>query len=309
MLSKRILVTGGDGLVGHAFRKVVPHAIFLSFKDVDLRDESQTMNCFKYIKPHYVIHLAAKVGGIAANYNFTGTFFTDNIRINTNVLDACKNYKVEKIVSFLSTCIYPDKENYPLVEDHIHNGEPHFTNFGYAYAKRMLHIQSRAYRRQYGCNFLCVVPNNLYGENDNFDLQNAHVIPALIRKIHEAKINNNSLNIWGDGEVYREFTYVNDVVKIVNSLLTSSYAEDMPLNIGNPTEILLNDVIKRLCEIMDFCGEIKYDITKPKGQLRKPSSNARLLKLMAVEYITLQEGLKKTCDWFVENYPNVRGVT
>ena len=308
MLNKRVLITGGSGLVGQAFRTWIPNANFLSSSDVDLRNEKETMDCFKYNKPEYVIHLAAKVGGVEANYKGLGVFYTDNIRINTNVLDACRKYKVEKVVSFLSTCVYPDKASYPLTEDQIHNGEPHFTNFGYAYAKRMLHVQSQAYHQQFGGTYLCVVPNNLYGPHDNFDLTNSHVLPALIRKIYEAKENKQPLSIWGDGQVYREFTYTEDIAVIVYNLLKLDYDDPSPLNIGNPKEYLLQDVIDLLCDIMDFSGEIQYDATKPKGQLRKPSSNERVKKLIDVGYTTLEEGLQCTCKWFMRNYPHIRGI-
>ncbi len=302
----KVLVTGGSGLVGRAIQKCLPDAIFLSSKDVDLRDCNKTQAYFNFVKPEYVIHLAARVGGVKANHDQVGDFFVDNIRINTNVLEAAKNVKVKKLLSFLSTCVYPDDAVYPLTENQIHAGEPHFTHFGYAYAKRMLDVQTRAYFRQYGCNFISVVPNNLYGEHDNFDLNDSPVLPALIRKIYEAKMNNTSLVVWGDGRIYRQFTYVDDIVKIICHLL-ANYDDPTPLNVGNAEEYLLRDVIEMLCNIMDFQGNIEYDASKPKGQLRKPSSSEKLRSIMNMEYTPLEHGLKKTCDWFIENYPCVRG--
>ena len=185
---KNILVTGGTGMVGVALQKLIPDAIFIGSKHFDLKSKEEVSKMFAYYEPEYVIHLAAKVGGVKANKDFLADFYYDNIMINTNVLECAKDYKVKKLLSLLSTCIYPDSVCYPLLEKNIHEGEPHESNFAYAYAKRMLDVQSRAYREQHGCNFITAVPNNLFGENDNFDYNNSHVIPAIIRKIYEAKL-------------------------------------------------------------------------------------------------------------------------
>jgi len=214
-----VLVTGGTGLVGHALQKVLPNAVYLSSKDYDLRNYDECLSMIRKYMPEHVFHLAAKVGGVKANSDFAAEFYYDNILINTNVLNASYNNNVEKVVSLLSTCVYPNKVNYPLTEDQIHNGEPHQSNFAYAYAKRMLDVQSRSYRKQYGCNFITAVPNNLFGENDNFDLENSHVIPAIIRKIHEANVNNKNVVLWGDGSPTREFTYSLDLANILLFIL------------------------------------------------------------------------------------------
>ncbi|HAI39125.1 MAG TPA: GDP-L-fucose synthase, partial [Maribacter sp.] len=182
LMRKQIVVTGGTGMLGHALRNVLHTGIYLSSKDGDLRDKRQTEAIFEKYKPEIVIHMAGKVGGIKANMNHLGEFYYDNIMINTNVLEASRKYNVQKVLSVLSTCVYPDDIKYPLTEEQIHNGRPHHSNYAYAHAKRMLDVQSRAYRQQYGCNFITVVPNNLFGIHDNFDLQNSHVLPAMIRK-------------------------------------------------------------------------------------------------------------------------------
>ena len=202
-----VLVTGGTGLVGYALKKVLPQAVYLSSKDCDLRNYDQCLSIFKKYSPKHVFHLAAKVGGIKANSDFAADFYSDNILINTNVLNASYETNVSKVVSLLSTCVYPDKVSYPLTEEQIHNGEPHQSNFAYAYAKRMLDVHSRSYRKQHGCNFVTVVPNNLFGENDNFDLENSHVIPAIIRKVHEANMSNKNVVLWGDGSPIRDLIY------------------------------------------------------------------------------------------------------
>jgi GDP-L-fucose synthase len=216
------------------------------------------------------------------------------------------------LVCCLSTCIYPDEKHvkYPLTEDQLHNGPPHDSNFGYAYAKRMVDVQLKAVRQQYGYDYTAVVPNNMYGEHDNFDLENGHVIPALIRKIWEAKINNKpSFTVWGDGEIYREFTYAEDIAKAILFCI-DNYIDIEPINIGSTQEYRLKDVIEIITKQLDYSGDIIFDITKPKGQVRKPSSNKKLLNLGWKEewYTPLDVGLKKTCDWFKQNYPNVRGI-
>jgi GDP-L-fucose synthase len=196
-----------------------------------------------------------------------------------------------------------------LTEDQIHLGEAHHSNYGYAYAKRMLDIQSRAYREQYGCNFITAVPNNLYGEHDNFHLEDSHLIPAIIRKVYESKIYNSELNLWGDGSPLREFTYSHDLAKILLFLL-EKYDDPTPINVGNTNEYSVSDVCDKISKIFNFDGIISWDTNKPKGQYRKPSNNSRLLKLgwKKEDYTDFDDGLNRVCDWFIENYPNIRGI-
>ncbi|HIE84169.1 MAG TPA: GDP-L-fucose synthase [Dehalococcoidia bacterium] len=312
---KKILITGATGMVGHAFREsVTPPAghefKFVGSKDCDLTDRSATFKMFSSVRADCVIHLAAMVGGVKGNTDYVGDFYSQNIQMNTNVLDAAHTFCVEKVVSLLSTCIYPDAATYPLTEDQIHAGPPHRSNFGYAYAKRMLDIQSRAYRQQYGHNFVTVVPNNLFGENDNFHLTNGHVIPALIRKVYEAREQHrDSVMLWGDGAPLREFTYS---VDIANALLfvLQHYDCAEPLNIGDVHEISIKEVVDIIAEIFEFRGSIWWDPSMPKGQFRKPSSNRRFLELgwNSATYTPLKEALIKTCAWFEKNYPYVRGI-
>jgi len=173
----------------------------------------------------------------------------------------------------------------------------------------MLDIQSRAYRDQYGCNFITVVPNNLFGENDNFDLEKSHVIPAIIRKIYEARIKKKNVSLWGDGSSLREFTYSGDMVKILLFLL-ESYNERDPINVGNVGEISIKQVSEMVAQNLKFEGEILWDISKPPGQHRKPSTNSKLVDLgwAKQQYTPFDEALYSTCRWFEENYPNIRGV-
>jgi GDP-L-fucose synthase len=256
------------------------------------------------------INCAARVGGVKANTQFISDFFNENMKIGSNVLEAAHTRNVKKVVSVLSTCIYPDAQyvNYPLTEDQLHNGPPHFSNFGYAYAKRMLDVQSRAYRQQHGRNFITVVPNNLYGANDNYDLNSGHVIPSLIRKFFEAQQSASDVVIWGSGKPLREFTFAEDAAKAIWWCAENYDGED-PINIGNTEEISIADLANLIGRIFSFKKKITYDTSKPDGQYRKPSSNKKLRDLGCdLSYTALEQGLEKTIDFFVKNYPNNRGI-
>jgi len=300
------LVTGGSGMVGSAMKRVLPGAMYPTREDLDLTKVTD----FRGIKN--IIHLAARVGGIKANMDFIGDFYLDNMKINHNILYSAKEARVKKVISLLSTCVYPDAPyiTYPLTEEQLHMGPPHTSNFGYAYAKRMVDVMSRAYRQQYDCNFITAIPNNLYGENDNFDLENSHVIPALIRKVWQAKINNHSfVECWGDGSSLREFTYAEDIANIILFLL-EHYNEPEPINIGNPEEHSIKEVVTMICQILEYDGRVIWDTSKPSGQYRKPSSNAKLLELgwKKENYTPFLKGLKKVCKWYKMNYPLIRGI-
>ena len=291
-------------MVGSAFKSILPQAEYIS------RD--QFHNLSYDIRDKHVIHLAAKVGGVKANTDYIADFYHENCIINQKILDHAHAGRSAKVVSLLSTCVYPDAPyiEYPLTEKQLHLGPPHDSNYGYAYAKRMVDVMSRAYRQQYGCNFITAIPNNLYGENDNFDLENSHVIPALIRKVWEAKINNQKyIQCWGDGKPLREFTYSEDVAKILIFLL-NHYEDPDPINIGNTEEYSIKQVVEIICDLLEYKGDVVWQLDKPSGQFRKPSSNQKLLDLgwKKKDYTSLEEGLKKTCEWFKINYPNVRGV-
>ena len=305
----KILVTGGTGMIGNAVKNILPEAVYISSKDYNLLDFNQAEKMFSDHNPDYVIHLAARVGGVKANYDNLGSFFIDNVRINTNVLDFAMKYNVKKVISLLSTCVYPDSVEYPLTEDQISNGEPHYTNFAYAYAKRMLDVQSRALRKQYGCNYITAIPNNLFGAHDYFHLEDSHVIPAIIRKIHEAKTQGTVPEFWGDGMPRREFTYSEDLANILLFLL-DKYDGEHPINIGNTEEYSIFEVVNLVSEILDYDGPIKWDETKLSGQFRKPSSNKKLIDLGWKKelYTDFRKALKNTCEWFIMNYPDIRGI-
>jgi len=307
-----ILVTGGSGLVGNAFKGRKGNFIFPTKNELDLLNRNQVFDYIKNNDISSVIHVAARVGGVAANINYVADFFSENIQMNTNIIDACVTYGIDKLLCCLSTCVYPDENKvvWPITEEQLHDGEPHESNFGYAYAKRMVEVHLRAVRNQYGYKYISVIPNNLYGEHDNFDLENSHVLPALIRKIWEAKINNKPyFEVWGDGEVYREFTYSKDIASAMLFCL-NNYEGVSPINIGNNEEYLLKDIVMILKNHLGYSGEIVFDTSKPKGQIKKPSSNKKILELGWDKswYTSIEQGLRYTCDWFMKTYPNVRGV-
>lgn len=306
----RILVTGGTGMLGSSFKNIdtTHDLILVGSRDFNLLNKHLVKKMFNCINPDAVIHLAAKVGGVKGNTDYVSDFFTDNIMINTNVLETAQSSNVKKVLSLLSTCVYPEEPLYPLTEEQIHNGKPHPSNFGYAYAKRMLDVHSRTIRKQHNLNYITAVPNNIYGQNDNFDLENGHVIPSLIRKIYEAKKTGVPPVFWGSGKPLREFTYSHDIARALMFLL-ENYHGETPVNIGSTTEYAISEVVELIVEILDYRGDIIWDTSMPEGQFKKPSSNNKFLKINpSFVYTNINNGLKETCSWFVKNYPNVRGV-
>jgi len=305
-------ITGATGLLGSEILNLSKDSIGLNSSQYNL---VRSARCIEHIfqndnRVKTVIHCAARVGGVKANIDRVAEFFDDNINMNMNVLENCKITNL-KLVSVLSTCIYPSYEyvKYPLTEDQIHLGPPHESNFGYGYAKRMLEVQSRAYRQQYGCNFVSVIPNNLYGINDNYDLESGHVIPALIRKIHEAKINDKSqVEIWGSGRPRREFTFARDAAQII-LWIAENYNGAEPVNIGNPESISIAELANMIADEVGYTGDLVFNTSKPDGQFEKPSSNQKLRDLgWNGDYTPLRVGLKETIKSFQDRYPNVRGV-
>lgn len=304
------LITGATGLLGSEILALSTDSIGHASKDCNLTESNHSILTVKDDQVDTVIHCAARVGGVKANTDYVADFFDDNIKMNMNVLNACRKKKL-KLISVLSTCIYPDERyvNYPLTEDQLHLGPPHQSNFGYAYAKRMLEVQSRAYRQQHNCNFISVIPNNLYGPNDNYNLDSGHVIPALIRKFYEAKIfGYNHVDIWGSGKPIREFTFARDAAEII-LWLAKNYDGAEPVNIGNPAQISIMSLAYMISEEIGYKGDINFDRSKPDGQYQKPSSNKKLKSLgWNGEYTSLRAGLHETINLFKERYPNVRGV-
>ena len=304
---KRTLVTGSGGLVGYAIKQLNPkNTIYITRKDVDLTDFSKTKKIFDEIKPDNVIHLAAEVAGIGGNLMHSGDFFRKNIMINVNVLEAARLSGVEKLISFMSTCVFPDPSKYPLNEKDIHNGPPHPSNFGYAYAKRMLEVQSSAYRNEWGCNFIVAIPTNIYGENDFWNLEDGHVFPSLNHKVFLDKKNKVDLAVWGSGKPLREFVYSKDIAKLILWAI-EHYDEDTPIIFSNGQEMSIKELVEVIVEQTNFKGKVVFDKTKPDGQFRKPSDTTKLKKYLPdFKFTPHKKGIAKTVKWFVENYPDMR---
>lgn len=305
----KALVTGATGLLGSEIMRLSPGSVGLTSKDCDLTGSNHAILTLEEGRVDTVIHCAARVGGVKANTDYAADFFDDNVKMNMNVLKACKEAR-HKLVSVLSTCVYPDASHarYPLTEDQMHNGPPPVSNFGYAYAKRMIDVQSQAYRKQFGCNFISVIPNNLYGPKDNYDLNSGHVIPALIRKFHEAMLEGrNEVVVWGTGLPVREFTFARDAAEII-LWLAENYDGEEPVNIGNPDSISIKHLSLMIGEEIGFEGHVRFDTSKPDGQYEKPSSNEKLRSLgWKGEYTQLRDGLRQTVNYFRSRYPSVRG--
>ena len=295
------LVTGGTGLVGSAIIADVKVG-----RNYDLTNPLICDSMFNEHKPTHVIHCAAKVGGLGGNMNYKGEYFHDNIMINTNVIESARKAGVTNLVSFLSTCVFPDDIEYPLTEKKIHLGEPHFSNYPYAYAKRMADIQIRAYREQYGVKYTSVIPCNIYGPNDNFSLEHGHVIPMLMHKLYLAQQRNEDFVVWGSGKPLREFIFSKDVAQLAEWAL-DNYDESEPIIFSTSNEISIMDLVDLLVKEFEFTGRVRFDTSKPDGQFRKPSDNSKLKSYLPdFEFTSIEEGIRETVYWFKENYDRAR---
>jgi GDP-L-fucose synthase len=314
-MKKKILVTGGTGLVGSAIRKLYEHDtnnyefLFVSSSVCNLLSYSQTLECFSSFQPDYIIHLAANVGGLFKNLSQPVQMLEDNIQINSNVLKVAHEIKVKKLIACLSTCIFPDKIQYPITESDINKGPPHESNASYAYAKRLLQTQCEAYQQQYGDPFVCFIPTNIYGWNDNFHLHDAHVIPALIHKCFLAKQNQQPFIISGTGQPLRQFLYSDDLAQILVSFCccNDSIIKTMILSPDETDEVSIEYIGRLIAKEMNYEHCIEFDTTQSDGQYQKTASNA-IFRQLYPEYIftKVEDGLKTTIQWFLENYPNIR---
>jgi len=259
-------------------------------------------------KPTHVIHLAAMVGGLFRNLKYNLDFWRKNVQINDNILHSSYELGVKKVVSCLSTCIFPDKTTYPIDETMIHNGPPHDSNFGYAYAKRMIDVQNRAYFQQHGCRFTSVVPTNVFGPHDNFSIQDGHVLPGLMHKVRLAKKNNAPFTVWGTGSPLRQFIYSLDLARLFIWVMRS-YEEVDPiiLSVGEEDEVSIKDAAEAVVDAMNFTGEVIYDTSKSDGQYKKTASNAKLRKYLPdFKFTPFKQAVQETCAWFEANYENAR---
>jgi len=300
---KTVLVTGSKGFLGSflvkELEKLCPKKIITpSSKELDLRDNS---NCKKAVLDvDIVFHLAAHVGGIGLNKERPGDLFYDNLMMGTQLLHEAKNASVQKFIALGTVCSYPKFSQIPFLESSIWDGYPEETNAPYGLAKKMMLVQSQAYREQYNFKSIVVIPTNLYGPNDNFDPSSSHVIPALILKIDNAKKNNSkSITLWGDGTPTRDFLYVEEASRGI-ILAADKYDDPLPINLSSEEEISIKQLAELISDLMKFDGKITWDTSKPNGQPRRCVSNKRAEeKLNFKPEISLTEGLRRTIEWYI----------
>jgi len=304
--TSKIYLAGHEGMVGSTLLNELhtrgyDNIIYEKFTNLDLRNQNLVMQYFKENKPEYVFLIAGKVGGIQANINFPGTFLYDNMMIAANVINAAKIYKTKKLLFLGSSCIYPRLSEQPMKEEYLLSGYLEPTNEPYAIAKIAGIKMCQAYNRQYGANFISVMPTNLYGPNDNFDIQNAHVLPALIRKFHEAKVaGQKEVVVWGTGSPRREFLYVDDLADACIFLMNNYNNSPEIINIGVGKDISIRELALMVKEIVDYNGEIVFDTSKPDGTPRKLLDVSKLSSLGWQAKTGLREGIKRTYQWYVE---------
>jgi GDP-L-fucose synthase len=319
----KILVTGGYGLVGRSLQKIVKlqnviehDFVFLSSKDGDLRDVYAVDYLFKEHLPDIVVHLASCVGGVYENMSNNYRYLVDNLRINTNVVDACNRFGVKRLISCLSTCIFPDRGiAYPLTSDQLHNGLPHNSNIGYAYSKRILHLAGDLLTK--GGSDITVInltPTNLYGDFDNYNLKSSHVIPGLIHKTYIAKKSNTDLTVYGTGNALRQFLYVDDLSRVILRFVDYQHKEaDKERSIScivspaESSEVSIRSLVETISKTFNFTGEIIYDTSYSDGQYKKTATDSELMYYFPdFEFTTLDLGLRETIDYFQKNYDKVR---
>tara|TARA_R110002020_G_scaffold176222_2_gene368358 strand:- start:928 stop:1863 length:936 start_codon:yes stop_codon:yes gene_type:complete len=301
---KKVLITGSTGFLGHHLVKRLTEKYELltpSSSELDIQNLVSLKEFIALQKPNIVIHLAAVCGGIGANKKSPADFFLKNSLMSLNILSACNEFKIEKLITLGSVCSYPKFTEVPFKEENIWNGYPEETNAPYGIAKKNLLVGCQAYRDQYGCNFIHLIPVNMYGEYDDFDLESSHVIPALMRKFHHAKTYNlGSVTVWGDGSASREFLYAGDCAEAIEKSLLN-YNSSEPVNIGTGSEITIKELATKIAKVVGFEGHIIYDKTKPNGQPRR-CLNTTLAKekFDFTSKTSLDEGLEKTYSWYVQ---------
>ena len=301
---KKILITGSKGFLGrHLVERLNEKYELLTPSSSELNIEN-SLFLRQYISEHSpdaVIHLAAVCGGIGANQKSPADFFLKNSLMSLNILSACNEFKIKKLITLGSVCSYPKFTDVPFKEDDIWNGYPEETNAPYGIAKKSLLVGCQAYRQQYGSNFIHLIPVNMYGEYDNFDLKSSHVIPALINKFHDAKTNRlGSVVVWGDGSASREFLYAGDCAEAIEKGLLN-YNSSEPVNIGTGSEITIKELTTKVADLVGYEGNIIYDKKKPNGQPRRCLDTTRAKERFDfVATTTLDEGLKNTYEWYVQ---------
>jgi GDP-L-fucose synthase len=300
-----ILVAGATGLAGSAIvrelNRIGRPVVGISSKDVDLLDRNATFNYLNKLKPKAIIDAAARVGGISANSNYPVEFLSENIRIQTNLIDAAHSAKVEEFVFLASSCVYPKNCPQPIKEEYVLTGVLESTNSAYAIAKLAGIELIKAYRKEFGHRWISVMPTNLYGPNDNFDLESSHVFPALIRKFIDAKKSNaNSVKLWGTGKPRREFLHVDDLAKAVIVCL-DDYNSDLQINIGTGIDLTVAELAEKIAKNAGFTGTIGWDVAREDGTPQKVLDIQKITNLGWKPTINIDEGIKLTVEWYLEN--------
>lgn len=305
--NSKIYVAGHRGLVGSAIvrnlqEKGFNNIIFRTHKELDLTNQNEVRKFFEEERPEYVFLAAAKVGGIHANNTYPADFIYENLMIQNNVIKAAHDFEVKKLLFLGSTCIYPKMAPQPIKEDYLLTGALEETNEAYAVAKIAGLEMCKFFKRQYGDNFISCMPTNLYGPNDNFDLKNSHVLPALIRKFHEAKVNNSEfVEVWGTGKPLREFLYVDDMADACVFLM-ENYDGEQHVNIGTGVEVSIRELAETVKEVVGFEGELVFNTDMPDGTPRKLTTVDKLNGLGWKHKIDLNNGIRMAYEWFLENY-------
>lgn len=300
----KTLITGGSGLLGSEL--VINNSLKPTSSELNLLDYFSLKKYIQYNNVSKIIHCAAMVGGVHANHTQMFDFFENNIQMNINILRACKEFNLHNSIFILSTCVMPDKIKLPYTENNLHCGEPHYTNYGYAYAKRMLEVGSRSLKQQYNINTTCLIPCNLYGKNDNYNVSDGHVIPGLIHKCYLSKKHNEDFIVWGSGNPRREFLYVKDLAQIIKAIIENEHEyETMIVSPG--IEFQIKEIVSLIASELKFDGNIIYDTTKPDGIHKKTTSNHIFRSYFPnFAFTELKYGLQETIQYFVKMYPELR---
>ncbi len=305
--NSKIYVAGHRGLVGSAIvrnleEKGFNNILCRTHKELDLTNQNEVRRFFEEERPEYVFLAAAKVGGIHANNTYPADFIYENLMIQNNVIKAAHDFEVKKLLFLGSTCIYPKMAPQPIKEDYLLTGSLEETNEAYAVAKIAGLEMCKFFKRQYGDNFISCMPTNLYGPNDNFDLKNSHVLPALIRKFHEAKVNNSEVvEVWGTGKPLREFLYVDDMADACVFLM-ENYDGEQHVNIGTGVEVSIRELAETVKKVVGFEGELVFNTDMPDGTPRKLTTVDKLNGLGWKHKVDLENGIKMAYEWFLENY-------
>ena len=308
-----ILITGGGGLVGQAMQKIQDEYVFDDYQfvfpsrqDYDLLNMLQVESMMTDLKPDWVIHLAANVGGLYKNMNHKVQMLEDNLLMNYNVLRSCHEANVQNFIGCLSTCVFPDDVMYPIDETMLHSGAPHSSNDAYAHAKRMLEIHCNAYNQMYDRNYNCIIPTNVYGPHDNYNLEDSHVIPGLIHRCYIAKRDGKPFVVRGTGQVLRQFIHAEDLARATLQLM-DKINQDNVIIADTEEEVAIEDIARLIAKEFDHVDNMIFDDTYSDGQYKKTADNTKMMNLLPdFKFLDINIGVRDTIKHFIENYDTIR---